>query len=66
MTFEERIRACLGPIPAPAARQLLPRLVHADGIELAYEWIKDWDILEGLDFQDGSDHITFLRPTLSC
>ncbi len=41
---------------------MLPRLPHADGIELRYEWIKNWDVLEGLDFQDGSEIITILRP----
>lgn len=53
MTPAERVRACLGPVPTMAARELLP--IHPDtcSLVLQYEWIKDWSQLEGLEYWDG-------------
>jgi hypothetical protein len=63
MTFEERIRACLGPVPVLGARQVLPTLKAGGDVRLAYSWIADWSVLDGIDFLDGQQYITFLRPT---
>lgn len=60
--FDHCIRACLGPVPNMAARPLLPGLAQADEVPLRYEWVRDWEAVAALDFHDGAEWITFLRP----
>jgi hypothetical protein len=63
MTFEERIRASLGPRPSKSVRDvMLPIPPGRADYSLNYDWIVDWKPLEGLDFYDGAEMITFLRP----
>lgn len=62
MNFEERIRECLGPVPNIEARLLLPGLQSATQVILRYEWIKNWSAVADLDFHDGEEWITFLKP----
>lgn len=61
-SFEDKVRACLGKIPGLTARSVLPLRPGADHVTLRYEWIKDWEVVKGLDFLDGSEWITFLKP----
>ena len=63
LTFEERIRACLGPRPSKQVRDvMLPIPPGRADYSLRYDWIMDWKAVEGIDFWDGAEWITFLRP----
>jgi hypothetical protein len=58
MTFEERIRASLGLVPPQGVREVMPYLEDARSVRLSYEWIIDWDPLDGLPIHYGPTRVT--------
>lgn len=63
MTPREQIKKCLGPTPSVEARPRLAAMLKdpaAKSITLWYDWVKDWDAVEGLGFRDGEEWIEFL------
>lgn len=63
MTPREQVKKCLGANPSVEARPRLMAMLKdpaAKSITLRYDWIKDWDAVEGLGFRDGEEWIEFL------